>query len=72
MDINYKQLAADAARELCETAHLSKGSIMVVGCSTSEILGFHIGKNSVPEVAQAVFSGCRSAESGWLRSAASI
>ncbi len=57
MDINYKQLAADAARELCETAHLSKGSIMVVGCSTSEILGFHIGKNSVPEVAQAVFSG---------------
>jgi uncharacterized protein (TIGR01440 family) len=60
MEVNYRQLASDAARELCEAAHLVQGNIMVVGCSTSEILGFHIGKNSVPEVAQEVFSGIHS------------
>ena len=57
MEVNYRQLAADAARELCETAKLKAGSILVVGCSTSEIVGCHIGKNSVPEVANEVFAG---------------
>jgi uncharacterized protein (TIGR01440 family) len=57
MDMDYRTLAAAAAEELCEKAKLKAGDIMVVGCSTSEILGFHIGKNSVPEVANEVFTG---------------
>ena len=35
--------AAAAVRELCEAAKLKKGDILVVGCSTSEVLGQKIG-----------------------------
>ena len=42
--------------ELCERAHLTGGEIVVVGCSTSEIIGSRIGTNSSPEIAEAVFS----------------
>lgn len=41
--------------ELGEKARLSKGSILVVGCSTSEIVGSKIGTNSSPEAAKTVF-----------------
>ena len=40
--------------ELLEVAKLKKGDIFVVGCSSSEILGEHIGKCSSPEAAKAV------------------
>ena len=43
--------------EIIEKAALKKGSILVVGCSTSEILGSKIGTNSAPEVAREVFFG---------------
>lgn len=46
-----------AAEELCEKARLKKGSIMVVGCSSSEVAGGVIGHNSSLETAQAVFRG---------------
>ncbi|MBQ1223044.1 MAG: TIGR01440 family protein [Oscillospiraceae bacterium] len=49
--------AAAATEEIIEKAHLSKGQILVVGCSTSEILGSKIGSNSSPEAAKAVFRG---------------
>lgn len=42
--------------EICERAALRSGDILVVGCSTSEILGSRIGTNSAPEVADAVFA----------------
>ena len=54
----YEQ-AKKAAEELCEIAKLKKGDIMVVGCSSSEIAGGTIGKNSSLESAQ---SALRSAE----------
>ena len=41
--------------ELLEKAKLSKGSICVIGCSTSEITGNNPGTNSTPEIAKAVF-----------------
>ena len=47
--------ASGVIAELCERAALKKGNIVVVGCSTSEILGSRIGTNSAPEVANAVF-----------------
>jgi len=46
-----------AARELLAAAHLASGSLLVVGCSSSEITGGTIGKASSPETAQAVLQG---------------
>ena len=50
----YEQTAA-AIAELCEKAKLKPGAIVVVGCSTSEVLGAKIGTNSSPEVAEDIF-----------------
>lgn len=52
--------AAEAVKELCSIAKLKSGDILVVGCSSSEITGGTIGKNSAPDAAQAVFDGIRS------------
>ena len=41
----YEQ-ARDAIAELCEVAKLKPGNIVVVGCSTSEVMGSTIGTNS--------------------------
>ena len=47
----------NAATEIIEKANLQKGSILVVGCSTSEVLGECIGTNSSPEAAEYIFKG---------------
>ena len=46
----YEQTTA-AIAELYEKAKLKPGAIVVVGCSTSEVVGAKIGTNSSPEVA---------------------
>ena len=48
-----------AALELLEAAHLETGDLFVVGCSSSEIIGGRIGKQSSMEAAQAVLEGIR-------------
>lgn len=53
----YEQIKTEtekAVRELLEKTNLKKGSIVVVGCSSSEILGEHIGKGSSPETGAVV------------------
>ena len=50
-------LAAKAMGELLEAARLNSGKIVVVGCSTSEILGHKIGSASNLDVAEAVMKG---------------
>ncbi len=55
-----KKQAAAAAEELCNAAHLKKGQTVVIGCSTSEIVGREVGSYSTPEAAQAVFDGLNS------------
>ena len=47
--------AAAAVNELIEIAGLKAGDLLVVGCSSSEIIGGKIGKNSSLEAAEAVF-----------------
>ena len=47
--------AVNVITELYEKANLKKGDIVVVGCSTSEIIGSKIGTNSSPDVAKIVF-----------------
>ena len=51
----YAQTQA-AVAELCEKAGLQPGQILVVGCSTSEVIGAKIGTNSSPEVALEIFN----------------
>lgn len=46
-----------AAEELCKTADLKAGNIVIVGCSSSEAAGGVIGKNSSLETAQTIFKG---------------
>lgn len=53
-----KELSSQAKavmEELIEKAKLKSGDIVVIGCSTSEILGSKIGTNSSPDTANTVF-----------------
>ena len=58
----YLQTKA-AVEELGRKANLKPGNILVVGCSTSEVLGAKIGSQSSPEVAKQL-QGTRSEEGG--------
>ena len=47
--------AETAIRELIEAAHLTAGQLLVIGCSSSEMVGERIGKNSSMEAAVALY-----------------
>ena len=47
--------ARNLMEEFVEKANLKPGNIMVIGCSTSEIIGSKIGSNSSPDTAAIVF-----------------
>ena len=55
MDIKIQ--CEQAVKELIETAKITSGNILVVGCSTSEVVGSKIGTNSDPDTAQKIFDG---------------
>lgn len=50
---------AKAAKKMCEEiieiANLKKNDILVIGCSTSEVLGKKLGTNSSPDTAKVLF-----------------
>jgi uncharacterized protein (TIGR01440 family) len=52
-----KKQVNDAVKELLDLAQLSQGSIFVIGCSTSEVVGKKIGSASNNSVAEAIFDG---------------
>ena len=54
---NVKLQCESAVKELIQTAKLNKGDILVVGCSTSEVVGSKIGTNSDPDTAKQIFDG---------------
>ena len=56
MDKIYQQARA-ALTELAEKAAVKPGQIVVIGCSTSEVMGSKIGSNSSPETAKQIFEG---------------
>lgn len=67
MNEAYREITAQLAQcivYLKEAAHLREGAVVVLGCSTSEVAGGHIGHNSVPELgdalAQTMIETCRS------------
>ena len=56
----FEEITAQAKRaveELLQAAKLQAGDLFVVGCSSSEIVGEHIGKGSSMEAAEAAFDG---------------
>ena len=56
----FEEITAQAKRaveELLQAAKLQAGDMFVVGCSSSEIVGEHIGKGSSMEAAEAAFEG---------------
>lgn len=55
-DLIYQQ-ARDVIKELHQKVNLKKGSMIVIGCSTSEVLGAKIGTNSSMEIAEYIFKG---------------
>ncbi|MCL2497142.1 MAG: TIGR01440 family protein [Symbiobacteriaceae bacterium] len=60
MELNLSLLATqagEALQELSERAKLPSGSLVVVGCSTSEVKGEHIGSAGSPDIAAAIFAG---------------
>ena len=63
MNFTYEEIkeqAGAAASELIEIAKLKKGDILVVGCSSSEVVGLRIGKGSDINAAEAVYEGIMS------------
>ena len=63
MNFTYEEIkeqAGAAASELIEAAKLKKGDILVVGCSSSEVVGLRIGKGSDINAAEAVYEGIMS------------
>lgn len=60
MSIMYEEItekARAAVLEILEQAKLKKGSIFVVGCSSSTVTGNGYGKASSMDIAQALFDG---------------
>ncbi len=55
--MTVKEQASLAAVQLIEAAKLNKGDIVIVGCSTSEVVGSKIGTDSQPQVAKELFDG---------------
>ena len=56
----YQEITSQAqtvVTELLEQANLRPGSLFVVGCSSSEMVGKRIGKGSSMDAAQAAFQG---------------
>lgn len=59
--IEIKNAVFSAAEELVQKANLKEGAVVVIGCSTSEVGGGHIGKSGSLEIAEAIFSGANEA-----------
>lgn len=55
MDRQIYQQTKSVMEELGEKARLKPGNIVVVGCSTSEVLGAKIGTHSNPDTAREIF-----------------
>ncbi len=56
----YESIKTEAKaliKEFLKKTDAKEGSLLVIGCSTSEILGNKIGTNSAYEAAEALFSG---------------
>ena len=58
--MEIKEAVRSIAIELCEKAGLKSGQTVIIGCSTSEIRGHHIGSHSNVEIGFEVFVSLKS------------
>lgn len=54
---NIKEQTKSAVKELIEISKIKKGDILIIGCSSSEVMGEKIGTASNIDAAQEVFDG---------------
>ena len=54
---DIRQQAEQAVSELLAQAKLQPGQVLVIGCSSSEMVGQRIGKGSSMQAAQAAWTG---------------
>lgn len=59
--LRIEQQAREVVSEVAGLAELRPGMLLVIGCSTSEVAGKHIGKAGSREVAEALFRGISAA-----------
>lgn len=52
-----KEIIEEFFEEVSKKTEIRKGSILVLGCSTSEVLGGRIGKESSLDVAESIYNG---------------
>ena len=55
--MNIQSQCKKLTEELIVNAKLNKGNVVIVGCSTSEVVGSKIGTNSTEDVAEEIFQG---------------
>ncbi len=55
--MNIKIQAENVIKEVIEKCKLTKGDVLVIGCSSSEVVGSKIGTNSNVDVASEIFNG---------------
>ena len=62
LEAEARQVLSACVKELKAVGNLPAGSLIVLGCSTSEVTGANIGKGSVPElgeiIARAMLDAC--------------
>jgi len=60
--LTIEKQASEVVEEVVRLSELKPGQLLVIGCSTSEVLGKHIGKAGSKEVAAALYRGIRSVQ----------
>jgi len=60
MILEINEAVRNIAIELCEKAGLKPGQTVIIGCSTSEICGHHIGSHSNAAIGHEVFNELQS------------
>ena len=58
--LNIENQVKTAVKELCDIANIEKDDIVVIGCSTSEVDGGVIGKNSNTDLGEIIFNAANS------------
>lgn len=54
-----KEQAEALAKEFIEKSKIKKGQIVVIGCSTSEVVGENIGTHSTKQAAEYIYEGLK-------------
>ncbi|QRG67394.1 TIGR01440 family protein [Brevibacillus choshinensis] len=60
--LTIEKQVSEVVEEVAQLAELRPGQLLVIGCSTSEVLGKHIGKAGSKEVAAALYRGIRTVQ----------